>query len=117
MQLELSEVHLLTLKAFLPIHQAVRAEDGPFLSLSQMTILLITVRNCSIQHSTSVQVSGFVDRFGLQSLFRSEDTYFSLELAQKWHFGFFLLLILTHLLELKAHDSTNSQGDKIPEKQ
>lgn len=77
--------------------------------------------NCkeSIQHSTSVQVSGFVELFGLQSLFRSEDLYFcfSLELAQKWHFGFFLLLILTHLLELKAHDSTNSQGDKIPEKQ
>lgn len=51
-QLEHSEVHLLPLVAFLPIHQAVRAEDGPFLSLSlsQMEILLTTLKN--LLHST-----------------------------------------------------------------
>lgn len=64
-------------------------------------------------------MSAFVDLFELQFLFKYEDIYFcfSLELAQKWHFGFFLLLILTHHLELKAHYSTNNQGDKIPQKQ
>lgn len=108
----------------LSIYQAVRVEDGPLsfsLSFSQMAILLTTVKK--LLHSTlhiCPEVSGFVDLFELQSLCKSEDLYFgffSLELAQKWHFGFFLLLILTHLLELKAHDSTNSWGDKTPEKQ
>lgn len=61
-------------------------------SLSQMVILLTTVKN--LLHSTlhiCPEVSGFVDLFELQSLFKSEDLYFcfSLELAQKWHFGFF----------------------------
>lgn len=91
-----------SLQVALSIYQAVRVEDGPLsfflssslsLSLSQMAILLTTVRK--LLHSTlhiSAEVSGFVDLFELQSLSKSEDLCcFSLELAQKWHFGFFRL--------------------------
>lgn len=56
----------------------------PFLSLSlsQMAILLTTVKK--LLHSTlhiCPEVSGFVDLFELQSLFKSEDLYFVFHLS------------------------------------
>lgn len=79
-----------------------------------MAILLTTVKR--LLHSTlhsCPAVSGFVDLFELQSLFKAEDLSFIFHLSwlKSGTLGF------PALLELKAHDSTNSWGARTPEKQ